>query len=396
MKLSTTSKPDISNMSLDDIIKSEKPKRKISKKKGKAPTQPSDVDYEKFSDEQIRAELKKRGMPVKGSRVKLVARLKHCVRQAWEQYNKQMKKGTQTQAKKKTKLTAEQRQKITEENEANRLAKLKRKMENKKKAEAMHEELEAKRKAKKAEKAKRKLEHEKRMAEARERKRQKREATEAKRAKMEDEQKVQKEARQSCEAFAHFDIKLFSQQIQKKLDPKKQKITNISYDFSKKGFVIKFKEPKHVEMVTKGATMKKPTTTKFSLSTYVLPAPLESHCVFFLAPTALNHPNKAAADKWLSDQGASGLPELDKLQLWFDSALSTFATCGKIINVFRERGFMIVHFSDAACVTKFNQKYADKSFNGVPFVFLRTGTPTKRHRNLCDKEFPRPQKKGKK
>jgi len=50
------------------------------------------------------------------------------VKQAWEKYNKAMKKNTAPKKQKK-KLTPEEKLKITEQNEANRAAKLKKKME---------------------------------------------------------------------------------------------------------------------------------------------------------------------------------------------------------------------------------------------------------------------------
>lgn len=369
--MTKTKKPDLSNVSLDDIIEQSKPKKKIKKRKG-APAAPTDVDYTKFSDAQIKKQLEKKGMPTTGSRKKLEARLQHCVRQAWAQYEKQMRKGTVKPKKKnkkpKTKLSEEERKKIQEQNEANRKAKLAKKAANKKKAEA----------ARKA---------------ALERKRKKKEASDLKKADLDAAQKVQKEARQSLEAFAAFDIKALAAQVRKKFDPKNKNITNIQYDFSKKGFVIKFKKPMYVEAVTKGAHMKKPVTAKFNVTTSVLPAPVESQCVFFLSPTSFNHTDKQIADEWVAEQGGEDLPELDKLQLWIDSAQKTFNSCGKIINVYRERGFMVVHFASSSSADKFIGKYEGGEFNGVPFQFLKAGTPTKQDRNQCDEEFPRPKKK---
>lgn len=378
-------KPDISNLSLDDFIAKERPAKKVGKRKGRRAVAPSEVDYEKFSDDQIRKELSKRGMTTKGSRKKLVARLKHCVKQAWEKYNKAVKKNSAPQKEKK-KLSPEERLKITEQNEANRAAKLKKKMENKAKAEAAQA-------ANRELKAKRRMENKRKAEEARERKRLKREESLFKQNNYEAEQKKQKEARQKLEAHANFDMKTFAAQLRKKLDPKGNKIASISYDFSKKGFVIKFKQAKFVEAVTKGSTIQKLTSYKLNLTASLLPAPLESHCAFFLSPTAQNHPNKDAATEWLSEQGGSDAPELEKLQLWIDDALSSFASCGTIVNVFRERGFLVVQFSNASGASSFMSKMEGGDFNGVPFVFLKEGTPTKRDKNDCDKEYPLPKKK---
>lgn len=383
-----TEKPDLKGMTLDDFIATERPKKKVGKKKkgkGGAAVAPSQVDYEKFSDDQIRKELAKRGMTTKGSRKKLVARLQHCVKQAWEKYNKTMNKN-KAPKKPKKKLTPEEKLKITEQNEANRAAKLKKKLENKRKADAAQA-------ANRELKAKRRMENKRKAEEARERKRLKTEARLNKQNNYEAEQKKQKEARQKLEAHANFDMKTFAAQLRKKLDPKGNKISSITYDFSKKGFVIKFKQAKFVDSCTKGSTIKKLTSYKLNLTASLLPAPIESHCAFFLSPTAANHPNRDAAAEWLSEQGGSDAPELEKLQLWIDDALSTFASSGTIVNVFRERGFLVVQFSDSAGAQAFLSANKDGEFNNVPFVFLKEGTPTKRDKNDCDKEYPMPKKK---
>jgi len=384
-------KPNMS-MSLDDFIAKDKPKGKVGKKKkGKGRAPPRDIDYAKFSDAQIKKELEKRGMTTKGSREKLVKRLKHCVQQAWAKYDKAMRKGQVKQETKKQ-LTAEEKLKITEQNEANRLAKMKRREENKKKAEIARKKNEAK----KAEKAKRKLEHEKRMDEARERKRIKTEMRKKKQDNYEVEQKKEKEARQVLEAHAHFDMKSFAEALKKKLDPKGKSISSCNYDFSKKGFVVKFKNANLVSSVTKGSTINNLVNYSLNLTTSVLPAPIESQCVFFLSPTALNHPNKGRADNWVSKQGGSNAPELEKLQLWIDDAVSTFGSCGTVVNVYRERGFLVIQFKDKSSVAKFMKRFKGKKFNGVDMVFLKEGTPTKRDRNECDEANPVPKKKKKK
>lgn len=327
------------------------------------------VNYDDFSEGDIKNQLKQRGMSTKGSRAKLVARLKHCVKQAWDQWNKKQKQNNGDQnARKppKKKLSEAEKDAIRKQNEENRLAKLKRKAENAQRAE-----------------------------EARERKRQRREEQSEKAEERAAQQKEEKEARQKLEAHATLDMKLFSAQLRKKLDPKNNRISSMNYDFSKKGFVIKFTQPKFVETCTKGSTINNLTNYKLSLSTSILPAPIESNCVYFLSPTANNHPNKAAAEKWLLSKRASDKPELEKLQLWVASACAAFGKKGTIVNVFRERGFLVVQYKDSSAADSFMSSMANKKFNGVPFVFLRAGTPTKKDRNDCDAENPMPKKEKK-
>lgn len=376
----TKTKPELTGMSLDDFIAQSAPK-KVGKRKPKGKkkmSDPSNFDCSKYTDDQIRAELDKRGMSNKGSRAKLENRLRHCVRQAWEKYNKSLRKGISQNPQKKSKknkkkstLTAEQKEEITKQNEANRLAKAKRKAENKRKAEEAR-------------------------AEARERKRLKTEANNKKQSLQRADQKKLKQARQKLEAYAHFDMKGFAEQLKKKIDPRGNKISSLNYDFSKKGFLIKFKDAKHVDAATKGSTISKLTTYKLNSTCSILPAPLEANCAFFLSPTAVNHPDAAAAKAWLDGQGAGDKPELEKLQLWIDDAVTSFSHCGKIINVFRERNFMVVHFSSSSAAKKFMSEAKDSDFNGVKFVWVMDGTPTKKDRMDCEAANPIPKKPKKK
>lgn len=332
----------------------------------KGPQRPENVDYSKFTDKQIKAQLKQEGMPITGSRKKLEARLKHCVTQAWAKYNAKKGKGKQNNKPKKVKkeLSAAEKEKLIKQNEANRQAKLKRKAEHMKRAE-----------------------------EARERKRQKREAALARQNALIAESKAGKEERQKLVAYANIDMKTLGESLRKKLDPKGNKISSINFDFSKKGYCIKFTAPKYVETCTKGSTISKLTSMKMNVTTSLLPGPLESTCVYFLSPTALNHPNKAEADEWLDGKGLASAPELEKVNAWTKSALATFKKIGPIVNVSRERGFLVVQFQKEAVAKKFVSSFEGKEFNGVPFVFLKSGTPTKKDRNDCDEENPMPKKK---
>merc|ERR550525_1567096 len=173
----------------------------------KGPQRPENVDYSKFTDKQIKAQLKQEGMPITGSRKKLEALLKHCVTQAWAKYNAKKGKVKQNNKPKKVKkeLSAAEKEKLIKQNEANRQAKLKRKAEHMKRAE-----------------------------EARERKRQKREAALARQNALIAESKAGKEERQKLVAYANIDMKTLGESLRKKLDPKGNKISSINFDFSKK------------------------------------------------------------------------------------------------------------------------------------------------------------------
>jgi len=311
-------------------------------------------------------------MSSKGSRAKLENRLRHCVRQAWEKYNKKMKseisqRPQSKNPKKKSTKTPEERKRIQEENERNRIAKAKRKAENKRKAEEAR-------------------------AEARERKRLKTEANNKKRDEQEAEQKKHKEKRQKLEAYASFDMKGVAAQLRKKLDPRGNKITSLNYDFSKKGFLIKFKDAKMVEAATKGSTISKLIQYKLNSTCSILPSPIESNCAFFLSPMAGNHPQLAKGTKWVNGQGGSDLGELEKLQLWIDDAVTSYSHCGKVINVFRERGFIVMQFDSSKGAQKFMREANGSDFNGVPFLWVKDGTPTKRDKLDCDKKYPMPKK----
>jgi len=115
----------------------------------------------------------------------------------------------------------------------------------------------------------------------------------------------------------------------------------------------------------------------------------------FLYPSAVNHPNKEDAASWLEKQGSGDVQDLSALQLWIDSGFSSFAKYGKIVNIYRERGFIVVQFSTDSEANKF-MKNSGGSFNGVDFVHKKVGTPTKADRNALLKEHPMPNLKKKK
>jgi len=362
-------KPELSNLSLDDLISAENKAKKQAAKKKRKPqaglVQPANVEYENFTDEQIRVQLQSRGLSTKGGRPKLVKRLKAEVARAWAQYKKAAKKNDLAglmppvvlPKKPKKKLTEEERMAIHEQNEANRLAKAKRRAENLKKQE-----------------------------ENQRRKRQKREENQAKQAKLKQQQKIDKEARQRCEVYVQFDLDSYKDALKKKLDPSGNKIINLSEDFSRKGFVVKFKDPSDAAKCTKGSTMKKKKTIKTPLMASIISSPVESKCVFFQYPLDHGHPHMEKAKAWTLTQDSDvNLPELKKLNLWIDSAQKHFATYGTIVNIYRQRGFLVVNFSTENAATKCLQQCESGEFNGIPFHFMRKGTPTKADRQECKK-----------
>jgi len=356
-------KPEIENVSLDDIIQKEKQaKQQQQRKKSKPmfpPQEPKEVDYDQFTDDQIKAQLLKRGLSTKGLRPKLVNRLKSEVQKAWAAYKKEMKAKQNKPKKVKKKLTEEEKNEIHAKNEANRLAKAKRRAENMKRQEEFQK-----------------------------RKRQKREESMAKQEVLKQQQKEQKEARQRCEVLLKIDFAGYKDALRKKLDPKGTKIANLTQDFSKKGFVVKFKSEKDAATCAKGSTMKKKKTWKIPMATSILPSPVESKCVFFQYPLDQSHPNLEKAKEWTQTQDADeNLAELKKLKIWADSASEYFAEYGTIYDVYRERGFLVVYFTTEASASKCFSELADAEFNGVPFNFLRMGTPTKADRIQCQKEL---------
>jgi len=353
------------NLSLDDIIQQGKKAQKVStpKKKGNMAGPPKAIDYEKFTDDEIRSQLISRGLSTKGLRPKLLNRLKAEVQRAWGEFRRNNKSGkaanlfpTEKKAK-KPKLSDEERSAIHATNEANRLAKAKRRIENAEKQE-----------------------------ESRKAKRQKREENQEKQANLKVEQKAAKENRQRCEVHVQFDIEKYKEDIRKKLDPKGTLITSVQRDFSKKGFVVKFTNASAAAKCSKGSTIKKQKTISSKLKARILPSPVESKCLFFMYPLEKTHPSIAKAEEWtLTKNEDPQLNELKRLDIWIESALDEFSQHGTIVNIFRERGFLVVNFceeeSAEKCLTELQNEGAE--FNGSSFFFLKSGTPTKADRQDC-------------
>lgn len=353
-------KPEL-NFSLDDIISKENAAKKAANKKKKKVKQgPPNVDYANFTDDQIKQQLQSRNLSTKGGRPKLVKRLKAEVTRAWHLFNKGKKQNLNNlmppmQKKPKKKLSEEERNRIHAENEANRLAKAKRRAENLKKQE-----------------------------EDKRRKRQKREENAAKQAELKQQQKNGKEARQRCEVYVQFDLDEYKQVLRKRLDPSGKKIATFSQDFSKKGFVVKFNNEKDATACSRGSTMKKQKKIKAPLMASILPSPVESKCVFFQYPLDAGHPSFTAANSWtLTQNSDEKLPELKKLDIWIKSAATKFSRYGIITNIYRERGFLVINFANEASAKKCFSECEKGKFNGVPLHFVRVGTPTKADSQEC-------------
>jgi len=330
-----------------------------------------DVDYDSFTNEQIKSQLGARGISTKGNRQALIARLKSEVKKAWTQFNAAQAMPlfpdlakTKKSKKPKVKKPAKTPEEIEEEQAALAL--------------------------KRQEKLKRKLEHEKRVEEARERKRIKREEKAKKVAELQTQQKAEKERRQKCEMFLGFDMRSFEQQVRKKLDPNGKKIANCSYDTVHKRFKVKFVSEADASKFTKGISMKKPKKLKFDSSVSILPSPVESRCVMFLYPMAQNHPSQAAAKAWSDKQGLADSRDSNILENWKADALKQFSKFGPIINIFRERGFLVVQFTTDAQASKMLAACKGKTFNGATFTYLQKGTPTKLDKKTVDEQFPKP------
>merc|ERR1712048_726524 len=284
--------------------------------------------------------------------------------------------------------------------------KKKKKKNNKRKRSQLTDEEKAKkeeeRKIAKERKDARKAENRKKMEEAqraaRERKRLKKEAAVAKQAEMEKQQKELKEKRQRSEVFVYFDMKAFSNQLKKALDPRGKKINTCNYDFSHKGFRVRFNDPAHASSCAQGATMNDPRTVKVPTNLQVLPAPVESHCVFFLDPCHPGNPEKDAAFKWVKEQGVeSNSSDVQTLSLWKGATEMKCARYGAIVNIYRERGFIVVQFqSEAAAEAMYDALHEGQKLSGVSMLYMKRGTPKKRDRIDCDKLYPKAAKQKKK
>jgi len=260
--------------------------------------------------------------------------------------------------------------------------------------------------ARKEEKRMRKEENKRREAEAREKKRLKKLAAQEKQRKMEHEQRKLKEERQRSEVFVYFDMKGFSDQLVKRLDSDGKQILSCQYDLSQKGFRVRFSNPESAEKCSKGSTMRNSRMVEVPNRLVVLPAPVESRCVFFLDPCNPGHPHKELAYAWVHSQGIdSKTSDTRALNLWKATALELYSEYGNIANVYRERGFIVVQFEfyegAEAMLKDLWIKPHDSSgeINGVPIIYCKGGTPKKRDRQDCDRKYPKtkfPKEKKKK
>lgn len=313
---------------------------------------PPQIDYSLFDTPAIKSQLSSRGLSIEGPRPQLVKRLRKEVNKAWRNYNK----------------SATQQPLFPQQSRKPKSPK------PKKTPEQIKEEQEASDK-KRQEKYKRRAEHEERVEEARERKRLKKEESAKKQAVIHKQQKQEKEQRQMSEAFLGFDLRSFEEQVRKRMDPSGSNIASISYETVSKRFRIKFNTAAQAQKVTKGITMKKQKKLNFDSSVFILPSPVESQCVMFLYPMSTYHPDSANAKKWCDSKGLGEEKDSIVLQSWIASALSTFSKFGTVVNIYRERGFLVVHFASKAHASKMLGNAKD--FNGCSFIHLQTGTPTK-------------------
>lgn len=355
--------------------------------------QQQQIDFSTFNDEAIKQHLTSRNLSTEGDRDVLVARLEEEVNKAWSQYYAaepmypfpfgmyrppqplapKKKKKKKNNKRKRSNLTEEEKTKMEEERVAARERKATRKAENRKKMEEAYEA-------------------------AKERKRLKKEASATKQAGMEIQQKEAKEKRQRSEVFVYFDMKAFSNQLKKALDPKGKKINACNYDFSHKGFRVRFNDPAHASSCAQGATMNDPRTVKVPTNLQVLPAPVESHCVFFLDPCHPGNPEREAAFEWVKEQGIeTRTSDVQTLSLWKGATEIKCARYGAIVNIYRERGFIVVQFqSEAAAEAMYDALHEGQKLNKVSMLFMKKGTPKKRDRIECDEKYPKAPKTKKK
>lgn len=370
---------------------------------GRPPAQPSQnpVNFDGFDTNQLKQHLQSRGLSTQGDKRTLVNRLKEEVSKAWSQYYAVQIPGQNSNRFQGGNYQPQQAggpPKVNPDGTPATGKKKKRRNKKRKRPQLSDEErakLEAERTAARDAKLKRKEENKRKEVEARDRKRLKREEAAKRQKEMEGRQKLQKENRQRSEVFVYFDMKAFSDQLMESLDKGKKKVQSCNYDFSHKGFRVRFNDPSHATACAQGATMKKPRTIRVPTSLQCLPAPVESRCVFFLDFCNNGHPQKATAFEWVKTQGIdTKTSDIKTLNLWKESSSKEYARFGEIVNIYRERGFIVIQFESAESAEQmFNElNNNETTLNGVPVLFLREGTPKKRDRLDCDKEYPRPQK----
>lgn len=336
--------------------------------RSKAETHVQNLDYSKFSDDELRQELLGRGLASTGNRQELTARMQNAVREAWVKfYECQMK--SPGRKKNKRKLTDEERVISEQARMAARNAKQQKKLEGKRQYE---ENMERHRKNKELKLARQKD------AAAR------REAA-----------KKRKQDLQVTEMLIKFDPKILSSSLMEQLDPEGTKIGHIMYDFGKKGFRVRYKSEELVKEAVGESSIKIPKEVTVPATCQLFPAPVESKCVFFLYPFSGLHPQKKLAEEFIANSADNGRElveqrdDMEIMKLWSAEALNFENNYGSIVNIYRERGFMVLHFSEEKDAAKFHEDFSKEGavWNGIPFVALNRGTPTKRDRTMIDRKL---------
>jgi len=360
------------------------------------------VDFSSFDTNTIKEHLATRGLSTTGDRNHLIQRLKEEVNKAWSNYYSAAPPpqygGGYGQGQPMNNYNQQPMGQQTTGQPPKKKKKRKRKRSTMTDAErkAMEDERESRRVAKAERKAANKLKEQ----EARERKRERREEAAKRQKEMEGRQKLAKENRQRSEVFVYFDMKPFAEQLKSSLDPKGTNIQSCNYDFSHKGFRVRFSSPEQAAECSEGATMETPRTVTVPTSLQVLPAPVESCCFFFLDPCNPSHPEKDAAFEWVATKGVEATTsDLKTLNVWKQSCVETYLQYGSIVNVYRERGFIVTQFVDSYSCTAALQAVKGEetpALNGISLLFLSEGTPKKRDRIECDKKYPKPKKNKKK
>jgi len=365
-----------------------------------------DIDFNTFDNETIKQHLISRSLSTVGERPVLVQRLKDEVNKAWSQYYARSTGPSQQPPNQFGMNQMQPNYNRFNQNQTgggfgggnntnNFQDRPKKKKRRKRKRSTLTEEerakLEEERRTAREAKEARKAENKKKELEAREKKRLKREAAASRQAEMEKKQKLQKENRQRSEVFVYFDMKAFSDQLMSALDPDGSRVNACNYDFSHKGFRVRFTDPTHAIGCAKGATMSKPRTISVPTKLSVLPAPIESHCVFFLDPCHAGHPEKEQSFEWVSEQGVKAkTSDINVLNLWKKSAVEAFCRFGTIVNIYRERGFIVVQYqTEDAAESMFEALKENETLNAISLLFMKHGTPKKRDRLECDKKYPK-------
>jgi len=345
------------------------------------------INFDSFTVDQLKEHLESRGLETNGKRKTLIKRLKEEVSKAWSQYY-----GAQVNPmagmmmggmgmpmpfpfqqprpnkRKRTPLTEEQKAKIQEE--------------------------QAEKRAKKEE---RRVAHEKMLKESLERKLALKQERAAKQAEIMREHKIAREEKQATEVLVKFDVKKFAEEVQKLVD-KHGTVVSCNYDMNNKALRVRFQNAAQATKYAKNSRYNKPKNLKVSTTLQILPAPRESNCVFFLDPCSTHHPNCERAFNFCNENGVETNNQITTgtTELTRKAALKVFQKFGPIVNVYRERGFFVVHFERPASAKRFLSEMNNAgSLNGIPLVFVTAGTPRKCDKQECLKQYPMPAKKVK-